>query len=500
MKLTESKVKYLYNKFLTKATGLFEKGCYSNCMTFLKAAGHTGYFFYLGYKDDKVESLLYKLSGKLKQTKEYSSTVTNRFVFYDSFSIDNGGLVQQYLTAVMYGGFDITYITERRNFLERKSAIRSLLDEYGKASVIVVPSEYGNIEKAQFVYDSIIQTKTDKLLIHSGPSSVFANVAFYALPCSITRYKINLTDHTFWIGAGCFDYSFEFRPYGCSLSAHERGILDDKLLYLPFYPIMNRTHFNGYPKEANDKVVLLSGGAYYKIYDESDTYFKMTKSILDSCPNVVLLFAGDGDKLKLQNKIAEYGMQDRFLLIGQRSDITEVFDHCDIYLNTYPFGGGLMSQYAAQLAKPIVNYFTPETAKVEEFVCQRNQIELSDSTIENLTKRVKRLSESENARISLGREIQNCVITPDVFNETFKRCIQTGNNQIPYFDDPSAKMRSMDIKDKLKYESESKEYARAISKIFGLSSIFIEPSLFLDAFRVLIKGNRVVKAMKNNIN
>ena len=46
--------------------------------------------------------------------------------------------------------------------------------------------------------------------------------------------------------------------------------------------------------------------------------------------------------------------------IGRRkrmAAIDAVFENCDIYLGTYPICGGLMSQYAAMHAKPILAYF-----------------------------------------------------------------------------------------------------------------------------------------------
>lgn len=499
MVLTEQIVKQLYNKYKTKAIHSFEKGNYSACLLNLKVAAFTGYYFYLGYKDQQIEDLLKLLSEKIGKVNSYVPKSDNLFVFYDSFSIDNGGLVQQYLGALIAAGYQILYITEKKNFLSRTGAIRKMLEDYGKAVIKVIPNDVSDFCKAQFVYNTIVESGANKLLIQSEPHSAYANTAFYALPKEITRYKINLTDHTFWIGADCFDYSFEFRPFGCTLSNVERGVPSDRLFYMPFYPIMNRTGFKGYPKEVDGKVVLFSGGAYYKVYDKDDTYFKMAKDILDSCYNVIILYAGIGDPQKMKEKIEEYGLQQRFLLLGQRSDITEVFEHCDIYLNTFPFGGGLMSQFAAQLGKPIVNYYTPVTAKVEEFVCQQKDIDISDNTIDSLVERVRRLADNKEERIAFGKQIRSCVITPSEFNQKFENCIRTGVNQIPYNDNTTLEEHLMDINDKLNFDADSKEFAREVSKIMGLKTMTAEPLLFLDAISVLLKGNRVLKAIKNNL-
>lgn len=499
MVLTEQKVKQLYKKYKSQASHLFEKGNYSACLLSLKVAAFTGYYFYLGYKDQQIENLLKQLSEKIDKVDNYEPKSDNLFVFYDSFSIDNGGLVQQYLGALIASGYQILYITEKTNFLSLTGTIRSMLEDYGNAVIKVTPNDVSEFRKAQFVYNTIIESGTNKLLIQSGPHSAYANTAFYALPKEITRYKINLTDHTFWIGAGCFDYSFEFRPFGCTLSNVERGVPCNRLFYMPFYPIMNKTGFKGYPEEVEGKVVLFSGGAYYKVYDKDDTYFKMVKAILEGCDDVILLYAGIGDPQKTKEKIEEYGLQQRFLLLGQRSDITEVFEHCDIYLNTFPFGGGLMSQYAAQLGKPIVNYYTPATAKVEEFVCQQKEIDISDNTIDSLVERVRKLANNKDERIAFGKLIQSCVITPDEFNQKFKDCIRTGVNQIPYNDNTTLEEHLMDINDKLNFDADNKEYARRVSKIMGMKTLIAEPLLFFDAISVLLKGNRIIKALKNNL-
>lgn len=61
-------------------------------------------------------------------------------------------------------------------------------------------------------------------------------------------------------------------------------------------------------------------------------------------------------------------------LIGDRHDINEVFKHSDIFLNTYPIGGGLMTQYAAANSKPILSLGVKDeidTYIVEEMVNQK---------------------------------------------------------------------------------------------------------------------------------
>ena len=396
----------------------------------------------------------------------------------------------------MSAGCKIRYIAERSVVLKESSAIGKMLRDYGRSEIIVIPRQLKPFKKAQFIYDCITESKASRLFIQSYPDSVEANCAFYALQDNITKYKIDLTDHTFWIGTRFIDYSFEFRPFGCVASMKERGLKREQLFYLPFYPIMNHLEFKGFPKEADGKLVLFSGSDYYKIFDVNDTFFILSKSILDACPNMILLFAGDGDRKSMSEKIEKHQLTGRFIPIGQREDITECFEHCDIYLNTYPFGGGLMTQYAAQMGKPIVNYQTPTTAKAEEFVCQIKQMNISDDSIEALVERVKRLADNAEYRRSYGENIRGCVVTQKLFDNLFVKCMEMNESPLPYSEDVSFKEHHMDIHDKLAYENNTKIYVRNLTKILGFHSIWQNPGFLLDTLLSLVKSNRVFSVLK----
>lgn len=497
--LTEEKIYRLYDKYRNKAIRAFDKGRYDTCMRYLTATATTAYSFYLGYKDGKLEKLLQALSSQLKKQTDTTSALSNKVVFYDSFSADNGGLVQQYLGALIYCHYDILYIAERSVVLCEGSAIGKMLREYGKAEMVVIPYKKEPMANSQFIYDTIMESGASKLFVHTTPTAAPACCAFYALPPSITKYKINLTDHTFWIGTGFIDYSFEFRPYGGQLSTHERGVAVSHVLHLPFYPIMNHVGFEGFPKETENKVVLFSGGAYYKIFDKEDTFFKLAKAILDTCPNVIMIYAGFGDRNFLKTKLNEYSLEGRFILIGERKDITEVFEHCDIYLNTYPVGGGLMSQYAAQLGKPLLNYFTSGTTLVEEVVCQLKQITISDTSIDALVQRVKHLSENVDYRVSYGNEIKSCVITPERFNLLFERCMKEGTTPVPYEEIEPFEAKELDIQNKLVFENQNKGFQLGFVKTIGIAALWECPVFAIHAIEKILKENRLLKALKNRL-
>lgn len=497
--LTGPKVHKLYDSYKKKAQYALQKGHYDACLRYLTVTSYTGYSFYMDYKDDDIEDMLEQLSLQLLYKENKKERREDECVFYDSFAYDNGGLVQQYLGAIMSCGYKICYITQREAVLQSTSAIGNMLRNYGSADIIIEPRKLGPFKRAQFIFDTITETNAGRLFIHSSPEAVEANTAFYALPKSIKKYKIDLTDHTFWIGTRFIDYSFEFRPYGGRLSTLHRGIAKDKILHIPFYPIMNRTVFKGFPEKASGKVVMFSGASYYKIFDKDDTFFKLTKAILDACPNIVLLFAGFGDAKVLDAKLKKYELEGRFIPIGHRSDITEVFEHCDIFLNTYPMGGGLMSQYAAQLSKPIVNYATVGTFLVEEFVCQTKQMRISDTNFGAVVERVLRLAGDPIYRRLFGQEIHSCVVTPEMFNDLFAQCMRNGKNPMPYAEEEPFVEYINDLQGKLEIENITKGFQISFVKNLGVFLSLIQRPIFvLDAISSVVKSNRFFSVLKNH--
>ena len=493
MNLTENKIYKLYAHYKKKARQYCEKANYNNSLLYLTVAGYTGYHYYIGYKDDEVEDILSNISNQLIKKKDDKHRKKSECVFYDSFSSDNGGLTQQYLTAIISCGLRLVYITERKDFLNSNSEIKKQLDNYGKAVVIEVPSHANYWEKAQFVYDTIIESEAEKLFIHTEPYSAFASVAFYGLPNTIKKYKINLTDQTFWLGTGFIDYSFEFRQFGWHLSVVKRGISDSKILCLPYYPILNNEPFQGFPAVAQGKIILFSGASYYKIYDKDDIFFKICKEILNACPELLILFAGYGRINVLNDKLVQYGIKDRFIPIGQRSDITEVFKHCDIYLNTYPVGGGLMLLYAAQLGKPIVCYRAKTTAGAEDIVCQRQYYNISDDDIPSLVKRVKRLVNDSEYRKEYGCRIKDCTISNEMFNSLFSEYLDTGINKISFDGEINYERHTLDINNAISYDNINKMYPHTIVKFFGKRSLFECPDFLLDYIITNVRNGRWVK-------
>lgn len=495
MILTKEYIYLLYAKFKQKAANAISKRKYDTALKFQSAACHTAYTFYIGFRDDEIEDMLKTISDQL--VKGGTAGISpNRVVLYDTFSQDSQGLTMQYLDAIIASGYELRYITEFNLDDPRSRLIKHTLKSYNKAEVVSIPRSIKGIKRSQFIYDTISGFGPSKLFIHIHPSAVYAVTAFYALPKEITKYQINLTDHTYWVGAGCMDYIFDWRQYGASLSAYYRDFRKEQIFMLPYYPMMKETPFDGFPKETDGKVKIFAGASYYKIIDENDSFFKINKAILDANPQAVTIFAGGGNRQILDERIEKYGLKDRFIPIGQRNDIFQCFKHSDIYLSTYPLFGGLMGQFAAHAGLPILALQKPGGGVVEECVCQKTNETISFSELDSLVKEASHLVCDESYRHQQGERMKNCVISIEEFNEGFAYAVMTNTSPFPIELQKDFKTHYLNVEDKLKLENANGNYQLSLCRKLGSSIFLFAPSIGYKGLRVRIKNSKISKLIK----
>lgn len=380
------------------------------------------------FKDDRLEALMRCISRQLLGIKgEYKST-NGTILFYDYFGLDNRGLTQQYLDALFQiDNIKIVYVLENETN-QKCDNILKLLKKHN--------SDYYEIAKGSYT-DKII--KFSHIIEEIQPSDVFCHVSasspipFTVLSAypSIRKFLINITDHAFGIGGGDFyDYSFEFREYGAKVSYEKRGFNLNQLLVLPYYPWQENTVFKGFPASTDGKVVLFSGSYLYKIDDKENTFFNLVAGILKDNPDTIMFFAGGGDAGKINALIKQHRLEDRFYLLGNRTDIASLFKHIDIYIGTYPLGGGLMSQYAALNSKPILAYKTEE---IEEIVCTKNYKHFVFNNKADLLLEANRLIRNEKYREEQSRVFGTLTASQNDFRESFRLLFfqKTGLATIP---------------------------------------------------------------------
>lgn len=420
IQITDSDIQSLYLKIKGKAFKDFQKGNIEKALKSISTAAKIAYKSCFIYKDDELEYLLSDISFRILP-KETNIFHTGNYVLIDAFGIPNIGLTQQYLRGLISMNVDFLYISE--DVMDRKETIYTEVRNSIKGKLCLVPKGK-RIEQIKFIYEEIINFKPSAILTHITPWDVVATTVLYALP-QCAKYNINLTDHTFGLGAGCSDYTIEFREYGCTVSSEKRGFTRDRILLIPYYPIIDDSEFMGFPEITKGKVILFSGGSYYKIYGEDYAFLKMMEHVLKNNPNAILLYAGSGDDKPLRKFLKENHLEDRFILLGYRKDINQVFAHCDIYLGTYPSAGGLMTQYAAHNSKPVVAYtkLNVSTNKIDDLVFKKGstQVKLTYTDLDKYYTEINKLISNIQYRNSMGLILKRSVYTKDTFDNNLKK-------------------------------------------------------------------------------
>ena len=477
--LTLKYINSVCSKLERRASKSIENGKFDRGVRLLKGLSFIRYKFFLGIKNDFIENQIHRLAGKIVKSDLCESKAVKSIVIIDEINADYIGLVVQYVDALIQGGYQILYLYEQIEHPHvANSHLMQVLENCEKAQIKQISSSVKGFSKSQWIYNEVCAFGAKKVLLHLGEWAIEHSVACAALPKGCDRYRINCADHCFWAGASCTDYTFEFRHYGANLTYNERGIAKDHIIYMPFYPVMHEIPFEGLPKECSGKFVFFSGGAIYKIVDDNNTFFKLCKSVLDKCPNSVMLFAGaDRDNAVLLCRIKQYGLQGRFIPIGYRNDILEVFRHCNVYLDTYPIGGGLMSQYAAQCSKPILLF---KNKDMEECVSQKRDCVFSNYTETDFIQEAIKLYTDSNYREKRGTEIHSAIITKPEFDTALLSFLSVGNNVYKIKWDTDFTPRELKTEDAIVYSNN--KLASFYFKLFtllGIDSVMIMPGNFI---------------------
>lgn len=433
MALTEQLIRNTYKKLKEKANSYISKENIRKGELYTHLAAYTNYTFWLSYYDEEIEQLLKKMSTVIRQIKEMS-VVTGHCVMFDSISRYRGGLSVQYVTAILSAGWDLLYITEQELSAPHHIELYNFLKSYKNIRIVEIPRKMKGKRRLQYIYNLVVAYGAERVFVHSSSSNVLFPTVCYALPANIEKFYIDMADHGFRMGMSACDYVFQFRSLGCSIAIKKRNIPKNKLLYLPFYPIIDEKQFKGLPEICKGKVIVISGGIFWKIIDKEDTFFKLAKLILKHNTNAIIVYPGGGNKTYIQSKLKEYGIDDRFLLLGWRDDISELFRHADLYLNTFPHGGGTMSLYAAHLHKPILSYIPDECSHnpIEKIVCQKETYKISSVGMDEFLEEASLLINNEVYRKSKANQTWNCIISIDSFNSMFKELSVNHTNKIPF--------------------------------------------------------------------
>lgn len=414
----------------------FHKGDDESAMRFIDAYSSIAGQFNLNYSDDDVEGLLRIIAEKEIQRSKGFSSDSSKWILYDDFCTTYV-LGLQWLHALAKSGRQILYITTRdTNAESRHKNILDRVSEYENVEIRIIP-QGERFERAQSLYDSIVQSGAAKIILHKYPTSSPIDLVLPVLPAQLEKYLINLSDQTFWLGARFIDYCLEFRQFGASVSLQRRGLQKGQLLMVPFYPADDGNEFGGFPIECSkEKVIVFSGGDYYKTLDDDRTYWALVREVLNKYPQVVFLFATknipEGDS-EIKSFISDNHFDNRFIYIQFRPDIFQVFSHCDIFMGTCPTSGSLMSQLAAINGKPILQYYAPGTPddETEQAICINEQFPISYLDKEGFMQEADRLINDPDYRSRKGNRLKTAMMQPSQFDQIVCETLDSNKTQLP---------------------------------------------------------------------
>lgn len=344
--LNRKKYKYQCGKIKEKAKKLYEQNQYEKSLRHVQLLGYMKYNVNEDYHDNELDTLVGKITQNIKPDQLFPKYEegSRYVVFYDSFGLDTRGLALIYLKALAALNINIIYITikSRKN---RIPSIYEVLSQNTKNRLYFFDDSL-TIKSYRKLINFLSNYSVDSLIMYLDPYDLIGIMTGISYESLIKRYLINLTDHAFWLGCNSFDYIIEFRDYGANVSHDYRNIEKNRIIKLPYYPVINTDFkFEGFPIETSNKKIIFSGGSLYKTLGAENKYYQIVEHLLKKHSEVAFIYAGYGDADELDKLSRKY--DGRVFHIGERKDLYEMMRHSYLYLSTYPMIGGLMTQYAA---------------------------------------------------------------------------------------------------------------------------------------------------------
>lgn len=418
-KINKNNIVNDYNYFRNKGIESIKNKRFNLAIKYIKTAATIAYQFPFQYCDDYLEDNLYELSKEItKYNKLYPKE--EKIVFYDSFGFDNQGLTQHYLRALIFNNLKFLYILESENSHCHK--IIEELHSYPNCEILLLKSNLSDLDKINIIANNLEIYNPSKIFLHLSPMSIIGFCAFSTYK-NCQRYYINLTDHSFWLGKKCLDYCIEFRTYGLNISLNERNINPNKLIYYQYYPLKNIINDNTNKKDFNifnDKIKIFSGGSLYKYYGEDNFFFNIIKEIIEKNDNVIFFIFGRGNPKPFLNFIYENNYHEKIHLLGHQPNFSNQIKEADIFLTSFPIGGGLMPLIAATNKIPVVCYTTIDLAlnAISDFFNISNDL-ITYTNLEDYLTRINYLINNKSARKEFGNLISKAILDEYAFNANF---------------------------------------------------------------------------------
>lgn len=383
------------------------------------------------FRDESIESayklLCSRLNALYPKDVEPFTPEENCILFYDGICFDVRGLAAIYLKALAELGYKIIYVST----INAKGTVPTLMQILDSAPVkaeIVYLNENSYLSYSRAICQTVCKYRPARSIMYVDEVDPHARLAFLRLKGLLTRYYLIMGDHDYWSCPDSFDYSFEFRNWGASISHLYRRIPKEKMMMHPYYPFFDRNvTFQGYPfKRAEGDFIVFSGGALYKTFDDTMTYYQVIAWMLHTFPHVKFWYAGSGNDAPLRWLQEQF--PGRVFYTAERKDLFQILEHIDMYLNTYPAPGGLMTQYSVCAKRPPLTLTTAPARGLNGVLLHDAESSITFASIDEWKTAIQKYITDENYRAELVYKIQNAVITPEQFRNNLKRIFEEGKS------------------------------------------------------------------------
>lgn len=428
------------------------------------------------YCDDELEEICCNVGQDLLKglTNGWKTRNRNRVVlYYDSFGNDIRGLSLMYLKALLALDYKVVYVT-RSDRKEAQPVLNKALQDTG------ITYEYMDFASSYsdqiMTINAFVQQYTpDIAFLYTKPYDVVAVAAFSQYKGMIERYKINLTDHAFWLGKLSFDYCIEFRDYGASISRFKRGLEKETLVSLPYYPYEDKNIvFEGLPFDEDTRFVF-SGGSLYKTLGEGNAYYKIVEHILQTDSEISFMYAGSGDDSQLREVSKKY--PGRVVHTRERKDFVELIRRSVFYLNTYPTVGGQMMQYCAMAGKiPVTLRHNKASGGL---LINQEKLGIEFDTLEEIYTEIDRLLGDEQYRHWKEATLKGCVIDELGFQSSLCQLL---NQHSTVYELNCSDIDTSEIACEYRFRMKKDVLVNAIAKKRHSSLFFDFPTYFLKRY------------------
>lgn len=373
--------------------------------------------------DADLEELLSKIALKILPKLSFAETFPKTVIYYDSFGNITRGLNYIYLEALIALGYCVKYVTLEANY---SPLLSKAIDKMGVSDVFWIKgSSYQ--EQMTSLLSYVCSSHADNAFLCLKPDDVVAVGVFSYLQGTIKRYMINLTDHAFWLGRNICDCVVNFREFGCQVCAQKRGFLDDSIAYIPYYPHEIITEFQGFSFKDNSLPLIFSGGALYKTESDDNKYYQLLETILNK-HEVNFIYCGNGDARKIKKIQSQF--PGRFIYEAERHDFYEVMKRCTIYLSTYPYNGGLMTQYALLAEKIPVTLSCPDVE--QELTINHSNSFWNFTSFEECLEEIDKLLANEEYRYRKEQLLSNFLLNKEQFGLELNHLLTFGKSLRSY--------------------------------------------------------------------